>query len=85
MTAHGSKATEADPGTCSSCGAAVLWVRTQAGKAMPLDAAPTLDGNVAMLEGGASRAYGLEDHAAQAKRYTSHFATCPHADQWRKR
>jgi len=41
--------------TCSSCGAPILWVVTQAGKRMPLDP----DG-------------------------TTHFATCPNADEHRK-
>jgi len=41
---------------CRSCGAPIEWVKTDAGKWMPVDP----DG-------------------------TSHFATCPDAEKWRKR
>lgn len=27
-------------GTCRGCGAAIVWIRTPSGKAMPCDAAP---------------------------------------------
>lgn len=40
--------------TCRSCGAEVLWAKTRAGKAMPVDPEPTAEGNV--LVGGKERA-----------------------------
>jgi hypothetical protein len=71
--------------TCRSCGAALLWAITPKGKRMPLDAAP--------VEGGLWFAYDVagEKHCAPARAgaegplYTSHFATCPQADQHRRR
>ena len=47
---------------CRSCGADVIWIITEAGKRMPVDAAPGL------IPG----------------EHTSHFATCPQANDWRK-
>jgi hypothetical protein len=50
---------------------------------MPVDEQPTVDGNIAVVKGKA-HSYGLEDHAVHRERYTSHFATCPQADSWRR-
>lgn len=73
---------------CRSCGAPVLWARTRAGKAMPLDAAPTADGNVALLgTNGCEVLAGQSLAAARAEHrelYLTHYATCPQADAWRK-
>ena len=58
---------------CKSCGAEILWVRTTAGKPMPVDLAVTNvmvrteKGDYEMLIG-----------------HQSHFATGPDADKWRK-
>ena len=73
--------------TCKACGEAIKWIRTRAGKAMPVDAdslaqhelkpgvtVVTETGDV--LRGGrhiASAAYG----------YVPHWATCQFADQFR--
>lgn len=68
--------------TCSSCGAAIIWVRTERGKPMPVDAKPekrfTLDPLAVRLNPSAPPSALLVDT------YVSHFATCPHADQHRK-
>jgi hypothetical protein len=77
--------------TCRSCRRSIIWVRTERGKKMPLDADPVEDQTVANLfvlrereryDDGplAIAAWGLvgtEDH------YVSHFATCPDADDHR--
>ncbi len=66
---------EPDPGTCKSCGAAILWVPTQTGRPMPLDAA-------------GQRRIVLGQHTGIAHvlmSYTSHFATCPQAGQHRRK
>lgn len=64
-----------DKGTCSSCGASILWVVMGTGKRMPLDAKPqkliTLDD---MPE---ARGYVGDC-------YTSHFSTCPNAAKHRR-
>jgi hypothetical protein len=69
--------------TCRTCRAPIIWVRTERGKKMPLDAKPVEDQTQASLfvlrdihsyEGPLAIAawglVGLEPH------YMSHFATC---------
>jgi hypothetical protein len=68
---------------CRSCGAPLLWAQTTAGKNMPLDAAPTANGNIELRHGLAR--YVTPDANATTPRYTSHFATCPNAGQHRKK
>lgn len=64
---------------CRSCGAAVVFVRTPAGKWQPLDAEP--------LRGAFVVDYPADlDGRGQARAvtaYRSHFSTCPQADQHR--
>jgi hypothetical protein len=66
---------------CKSCGAEIIWAKTTAGKVMPLDEKPitlfVLDG-----EGSLNRA-NAEIKSSVVGR-TSHFATCPQADQHRR-
>lgn len=59
---------------CTSCGAEIIWVTTRGSK-MPLNAKPE------------KRFIILDEQGAAVARdtYTSHFATCPNADQHRKR
>jgi hypothetical protein len=56
---------------CRSCNKPIYWVRNS-GSSMPLEVLPAED-----------------DHqlptATKDGRGTSHFATCPHADAWRRR
>lgn len=59
----------AGPKPCRSCGKLIRWVRTPAGKAMPIDATTT---TVWTLDGKP-----LNGHL-------SHFATCPNAASHRK-
>lgn len=68
---------------CSSCNAPVLWVTTDAGKMMPVDAEPRADGNVAVV-GAECHAYDMEDAMRSRPRFVSHFATCPDAPRWRR-
>ena len=61
---------------CRSCGAAIIWATTTAGKRMPLDPKPI---SVAIGEGVTNGG------TVEIRRgYVSHFATCPSADQHRK-
>lgn len=72
--------------TCRSCGAPVIWCLTANGKRMPLDAEPADDGDFVLAYGDpplASRAPGRS--LFDEDLFTSHFATCPDADQWRQR
>lgn len=64
-------------GNCRSCGATVLWVETESGKRMPLDAEP-------------ERRFVIEAATDPMKArlrntYVSHFSTCPQAERWRQR
>lgn len=75
---------------CKSCKATVIWVTTEDGKAMPVDAAPVRNGNI-RLEGSAARPTAVyvqplletPEHEAMPH-YVSHFATCPDAQVHRK-
>lgn len=73
------------PGHCRSCGASIVFASTTGGKVGPFQ--PDQRGEWAIAGGIATHAGGqLELLAtAVAPRYTSHFATCPQADQWRAR
>ena len=55
---------------CSSCGAAIVWFRTKAGKRMPVDESSTLPTDA--------------EHQLDLKRHISHFVTCPNANQHRR-
>lgn len=80
---------------CSSCGAVIEWTRTPAGKAMPLDAGefpfiPDRTGKVlAVLADGTVMPGRTCSESYEAEAYVlariSHFATCPAADQHRKK
>jgi hypothetical protein len=59
---------------CKSCGAAIQWVKTPVGKAMPLSVASKAKRIVIDDEG----------IAQVVDTYVSHFADCPNAAQHRK-
>ena len=76
--------------TCRSCGAEILWCYTPTGRRMPLDAAPaTLDTPGVWLLEPDGRAYALSEKNDRTilggNLHVPHFATCPDADQFRKR
>ena len=54
---------------CRSCGAYIVWLKTQRGANMPTDADSVNEG----------------DTEFDPKEYVSHFSTCPDADQHRRR
>lgn len=77
---------------CRSCQAEIRWAKTAAGKSMPLDAEPHLEGTVYLgFVGGdeiAITVTGAERAAVQIEGrdlFRSHFATCPNADEHRMR
>lgn len=67
---------------CRSCQAPIIWVRTTAGRRMPLDAQPTAQGNVVLRDGVATV---LSGPAPDGNGRMPHHATCPDAAQWRRR
>jgi hypothetical protein len=66
-------------GTCRTCGAEIRWMRTPAGKAIPLDFEPDPDGNVVIRHrpAGAVAVVLGKGHPVQETRYMPHHATCP--------
>lgn len=54
---------------CKSCRAKIIWFKTDAGRNMPVDA-DTVE---------------ADDEELDLERHVSHFATCPQANQHRKR
>lgn len=82
---------------CRSCNAGVIWAVTAGGKTMPVDAVPSEGGNVRLtpLPGGGATAAVISTATIAAETSglfpsglpplrTSHFVTCPNADEWRK-
>ena len=71
---------------CRTCGAAIVWATTSAGKAMPLDEAPTEKGSLVVCHGTALTVTVATqvDRRAGRQLFTSHFATCPHAAAHRR-
>lgn len=69
---------------CRSCGSQVMWVRTVAGKSMPLDPAPIDGGNVVLENGRARVVSKANPPPRDAKRYVSHHSTCPRGREWRR-
>ena len=72
---------------CKSCGAEILWVKTESGKAMPLDAKPVdgtkVDGTCIVDHGVAK--FGAIDCPRDTPQFVSHFATCPNAKKHRRK
>ena len=77
---------------CKSCGAEIKWIKTFSGRSMPVDTEEIhfyADGgkdifvccNGAVIHGTRTDGQKPETYTG----YISHFATCPNADQHRKR
>ncbi|MGE5585779.1 MAG: hypothetical protein ACM309_09680 [Bacillota bacterium] len=56
--------------TCKGCGREIKWLRTEAGKQMPVDPEPV---TVVLTDGRVFRGY------------RPHWATCPKAEQFRRK
>jgi hypothetical protein len=65
-------------GRCRACDASIIWVETVAGKRMPLDPPWRPIHTGSQVQG---RALVEIDTAVT----TTHFATCPHADRFRRK
>lgn len=75
---------------CGSCRAPVIWAITAAGgKRMPIDADPVDGGTIVLSADDPPIASVVAPDQMllgdDGVRYTSHFATCPNADQHRRR
>lgn len=72
--------------TCRSCGAPIRWALTEKGKRMPLNVPADPAGTV-IITGTNGTEYTcavVRTNAVPGERWTSHYATCPQAQQWRK-
>lgn len=78
-----------DFSNCRSCGARIRWIRTVGGKAMPCNAEL-----IRFNRGGGPETFvtpegkverGKRDREGVITGYISHFATCPNANQHRRR
>lgn len=74
---------------CRSCGAEIFWVRSCSGKPMPIDLLASPEGNIS-VQGGVARVHVGRDREVELAQgsgmlFTSHFATCPDAEQHRQR
>jgi hypothetical protein len=85
------------PSECSSCGAAIIWAQTEAGRRMPVDAEAVPDGNLQLYTeelGGEPAEPGVQrvrfltrnqvlvEQAAKRPLWRTHFATCPDGREW---
>jgi hypothetical protein len=74
---------------CGSCGAPIIWADTRHGRKMPVDAEPSPNGNVELRTVGGVVLATVGDAVLSlpgmaGTMHMSHFATCPHASEWRK-
>lgn len=72
---------------CKSCGAEILFMKTELGKWMPLDPEPTYEGNV-MINRAEDTCSVVTDfkllESLRGRLYLSHFKSCPNADEHRR-
>lgn len=66
-------------GTCRSCQAPVIWVKSSKGKNVPIDGDELEITNIA--KGGW---VDLKTEKTPDGRFVCHFATCPNADEHRR-
>ena len=78
---------------CKSCGAEIKWITTVNGKSMPVDAEPVQfhhdpSGTEIFVTDGGAVVRGITAKTGEegtTTGYNSHFATCPFANQHRRR
>lgn len=63
---------------CRTCGAEIVWMKTRAGKNIPVDVPKFEKGEIA-------NEAVLTATEFNPKTMKSHFATCPDAQKWRKK
>lgn len=68
---------------CKTCNAEIAWAITTTGKRMPVDVEPSANGNVMLRIEGEKLFAQIVSRDDPRPRHTSHFVTCPDADEWR--
>ena len=61
------------PTHCNSCGAKIIFMKTTAGKYIPIDFSSAHNNKITAAD------------IFDSKKYTSHFATCPNASKHRSK
>lgn len=69
-------------GICNGCGQPINWIKTAAGKWMPIDTEITVSDGTDLLY--VDEITGFKKLEAGRKGYKSHFSTCPDAKKFRK-
>lgn len=81
--------TTATQDRCRSCQAPVIWAVTERGKDMPVNAEPSVDGTIQLVEQAGrpplARVLKVADRFGKTDLRRSHFADCPNAPKWRRR
>lgn len=74
------------PDHCRTCRARIRWATTTGGVPIPLDHEPSATGNLRLDEHGRASVVPAVDRDLYAgELYTTHFATCPYAEEhWRR-
>ena len=75
---------------CRSCGEEIIWIKMTSGKAMPCDVKPipyreSFSGGMKLVTPAGDVISGNYDGTSDNFAYISHFATCPNADQHRRK
>lgn len=84
---HGPAKPVTPTSTCD-CGAEMIWCVTENGAKIPIDVEPVPDGKLIKLrvENGDRIVHHIrKGEAVYQPRYNAHFATCPNADQHRRK
>jgi hypothetical protein len=73
--------------TCSSCAARVIWVLSNKGNPVMVNAEPEDDGDHWLVKGTGAPPVAVKaaEEVKHAALYKVHFATCPNAEAHRKR
>lgn len=66
---------------CRTCSAEIRWVRMASGKTMPVDARPSVIGNIEIDAKGVGVVVPRAN--SDRDRFVSHFTTCPDATKHR--
>jgi hypothetical protein len=69
---------------CRSCGAALIWAKTTAGRIIPVDAEPVTDGKGNILLDGSGKVRMAIVGRVGSGTHRAHFVSCPNANQHRK-